>query len=137
MSAIGLPLFSADALAILDRMPFDPEARSIFDLMSGGLVWADEFPCIGSPEWAVVKPNWVYRYAVAYRASLTVGPERAEFRAVWEQINQHAPNWPGLRLERRGDRARHRLLAGMRREAVCLRGLDDEMNAKDNQSKLP
>src|SRR5690349_10367873 len=95
------PLFTAAALAVLDGMPFDPNARGRFEYMSGGLIWPDEFPRPGSAEWEAVSPNWVYRYLTAYRASITLGAERAEFRPVWEQVLQQAPNWPGLRPERR------------------------------------
>src|SRR5260370_12743595 len=109
MEKAGLPLFSADALGVLDRMPFDPVARGSFELMSAGLIWPDEFPPCGSPEWDLVSPNWVYRYLIAYRRALTLREERAEFLPVWEQVVRQAPKWPGLRPERRGEGAAPRL----------------------------
>src|SRR5437868_2903667 len=112
--ADGLPLFSTVALAILDRMPFDPAARGRFELMSGGLQWSDEFPPGGSAEWELVRPQWVYRYLSAFRRALTLGEDREEYRPVWEQVTRHAPSWPGLRLERRGERAARRLRAALR-----------------------
>lgn len=104
-------LFSAAALVLLDRQFYDPKARSSYEYMSGGLMWPDESPPMGSPEWAAISPIGAYRYLIAYRASITLGEERMEFRPVWEQVMRYAPRWPGLCEERRGDRARHRLLA--------------------------
>ena len=68
------------ALAVLNRTPFDPEARAAFEVLSGGLMWPDEFPRPGSVAWTVVSANWAPRLLLAYRASLTLGEERAEFR---------------------------------------------------------
>jgi hypothetical protein len=131
MGAPGLPLFSANALAVLDRMPFDPAARGSFEQMSGGLIWPDEFPPPGSPGWAVISPNWVYRFLLAYRASITLGEERAEFRPVWDQVVQQAANWPGLRPERRGEPALRRLRAALRRQDKCLAELESQMELSD------
>src|SRR5262245_1654166 len=86
MDRAALPLFSANALAILNCMPFDSAARGSFEIMSGGLIWPDEFPPLGSPEWKLISPNWVYRYLIAYRRALTLGEQRAEFCEVWEQV---------------------------------------------------
>jgi hypothetical protein len=131
MNTGGIPLFSAAGLAVLDRQAYDPAARAGYELMSGGLLWPDEFPRAFSPAWAAVSPNWVYRYLIAYRASITLGEERSEFRPVWEQVVRHAPNLPGLRAERRGERAKRRLLAGMRRQARCLAELAAKMGASE------
>ncbi len=129
MEPPGLPLFSAAALAVLNRMPVDPAARGSFELMSGGLIWPDELPRPGSEESELVWSQCVYRYLIAYRASLTLGEERAEFRPVWEQVVCHAPNWPGLRPERRGERARRRLRAALRRQDKCLAEFESLMGA--------
>jgi hypothetical protein len=129
MEQSGVPLFSADALAVLDRMPFDPGARGSFELMSGGLIWPDEFPPPWSPGWELVRPQWVYRYLIAYRRTLTLGEDRASFRPVWEQVARHAPNWPGLRPERRGERAARRLRAAIRRQDRCLAGFESQLDA--------
>src|SRR5207253_849591 len=110
MEASALPLFSAAALAVLNHRPYDPVAKGQYELMSGGLIWGDEFPKPGTPERDLVMPAWGYRYLIAYRAALTLGEERAEFRPVWEQVLREAPDWPGLRADRRGGKARKRLL---------------------------
>jgi hypothetical protein len=131
MRTAGMPLFSAAGLSVLDRQVYDPTVRASYESMSGGLMWPDEFPAYSSPAWMEISPNWVYRYLIAYRASITLEEERAEFRPVWEQVARHAPNWPGLRAERRGERARRRLQAAKRREARCLAELDAEIGASD------
>lgn len=122
-------LFSEAALAVLDRMPFDPAARGSFEIMSGGLLWPDEFPGPGTREWAAIAPGWLYRYLIAYRASITLGEERAEFRSIWEQVIRHAPNWPGLRPERWGELAQRRLRAALRRQNRCLAELESHLKA--------
>ncbi|AWM36191.1 hypothetical protein GobsT_60360 [Gemmata obscuriglobus] len=127
MESFELPQFSPGALAVLDRMPFDPTARSRYDLMSDGLIWSDEFPPPGSAAWALVRTQWVYRYLIAYRRAVTLGEERAGFLPVWEQVARHAPNWPGLRPERRGERAARRLRAALRGQDACLAALEAQL----------
>lgn len=122
-------IFSEAALVVLDQMAFNPMARGRFEWLSGGLIWPDELPRIGTAEWDVVSPGDVYRFLIAYRASITVGPERAEFRPVWEQVVEHAPNWPGLRPERRDERAARRLRAAYRRRDRCLAELETRFEA--------
>ena len=127
--AEGLPLFSTAALAVLDRMPFDPVARGRFELMSGGLMWPDQFPPAGSVEGELVCAQWVHRYLIAYRRALTLGEDRAEFLPVWEQVARLAPNWPGLRPERRGERAARRLRAALRGQDKCLAEFEAHLDA--------
>ncbi len=128
MDTAGIPRFSEDGLTVLDRQAYNPEARSGYDMLSGGLMWPDEFPRFGSPEWEAIAPNYPYRYLIAYRAAITLGEERAEFRPVWEQVARHAPNWPGLHPERRGSRAKRRLLAAKRRQAHCFAEIEAKMD---------
>ncbi|MDY3554387.1 hypothetical protein R5W24_003509 [Gemmata sp. JC717] len=127
--AEGLPLFSTAALAVLDRMPFDPAARGSYDLMSGGLWWPDEFPGPGTADGKLVRLAGAYRCLLAYRRALTLGEERDGFRPVWEQVVRHAPNWPGLRPERRGNRAAQRLRAALRRADTCLADFESRLGA--------
>jgi hypothetical protein len=134
MEQSGPPLFSAAGLAVLDRMPFDPDARGRFELLSGGLVWPDEFPPFGSSEWELVRPQWAYRYLIAFRRALTLGEEREAFRPVWEQVVRHASNWPGLRPERRGERAARRLRAALRRQDQCLAELESRLRAGGSEA---
>jgi hypothetical protein len=120
-------LFSDAALAVLDRMPYDPSARGRFEIMSGGLMWPDEFPRIGTPEFAAIAPGCLYRFLLAYRASITLHPELAQPYVLWEQVARHAQNWPGLRPERRGEQAQRRLRAALRRQEKCLAELESHL----------
>jgi hypothetical protein len=117
-------LFTEFALTILNCLPFDPQARGRFEYLSGGLVWADEFPPHGSPEWTVIEPGYLYRHLLAYRASITLAQEYATSHELWEQVAEHAPNWPGLRPERRGEQAKRRLQAALRVQEKCFAELD-------------
>lgn len=117
-------VFSKAALAILNRMPFDPTARGKFEYLSGGLLWADEFPPLGSSDWAVIEPDYLYRALLAYRASITLDQEQAKACELWDQVARQAPNWPGLRPERRGERAQRRLRAALRLSDKCLAELE-------------
>ncbi|MCE9568212.1 MAG: hypothetical protein K8U57_39935 [Planctomycetes bacterium] len=117
-------MFSDAALVVLDEQQYDPIAKGQYEIMSGGLVWRDDFPEMGSPEWKLIARSFFYRYLIAFRADLTLGKERVEFRPLWEQVEMHAPNWPGLRPERRGEKVRRRLLAAKRRSDVCLDELE-------------
>jgi hypothetical protein len=128
MSHTGCPLFTRDGLAVLDRLQFDPAARASYDLMSGGLRWPDELPRPDTKDWDDIEPGDAYRYLLAYRAAITLGEDRPDYRPVWEQVVQFAANWPGLREERRGPKARRRLLATMRREQLCLSKLEAELD---------
>ncbi|HJZ54122.1 MAG TPA: hypothetical protein VKE74_04160 [Gemmataceae bacterium] len=130
MESPNVPLFTPAGLAVLNRRVYDPTAKASYELMSGGLIWADEFPEFGSEEFRVMAPGFAYRKLVAYRADLTLGEERIEFRPVWEQVVRFAPDWPGLRPERRGERARQRLMAAKRREARCLEELERQLEPR-------
>ncbi|QJW95945.1 hypothetical protein [Frigoriglobus tundricola] len=120
-------LFSPVALAVLNSLQYDQAARDSYELLSGGLMWPDERPQVGSPERGVVSLDCAYRFLIAYRASITLGEERSKFRSVWEQVVDETPNWPGLRHERRGAAARKRLLAAKRRIARCFDELERTM----------
>jgi hypothetical protein len=133
MSDADVPLFTSAGLEVLNRRPYDPAARASYDILSGGLIWPDEFPRIGSPEWLVIAPRCAYRYLIAYRASLTLGEELPDFRPVWDQVTSSASNWPGLRAERRGETARRRLLAAKQRETRCLDALESELGRPNPQ----
>jgi hypothetical protein len=105
--------------------------------LSGALIWSDEFPRPSEPGGRTVWKGFAPRFLVAYRASITINEERVEFRPVWEQVIAEAPNWPGLRPERRGEKARHRHLAALRRESKCLEVLFKAESLEDLERLLP
>ena len=122
-----IKLFTDAALTVLNSQAYDPAAKSFYEIMSGGLMWPDEFPKVGTSEWQVVSHDYLYRYLIAYRAALTLGEEPSSPWPVWEQLMRFAPSWPGLREDRRGQRAKHRLLAARRRQDKCLDELDQHL----------
>lgn len=128
-------LFSPAALAILNSQQYDPSAKGKYELMSGGLMWPDEIPSPGMPGRELLSLGRVYRYLIAYRAALTLGEERAEFRAVWEQVIREAPDWPGLRPERRGERAKRQLLAATRQVAKRLDEFERLLAAQQSKTE--
>jgi hypothetical protein len=117
---------SDDALGVLNRMPFDPNATYGYEHLSGGFIWSDELPPAGSPEWDIVSEGYLYRMLVAARHDITLGEASPRFQELWEQVVNSAPNWPGLRPERcSGERIRKRLLAAKRRASICYDRLFD------------
>lgn len=102
------PLFQAEVLLRLNALKADATATVGFEYLSGGLVWSDELPTDEEGR-RLVQRSSAFQYALAYRASLTLGAERTEFRRHWQQLEEDAPNWPGLRVERRGPDARREL----------------------------
>jgi hypothetical protein len=121
-------LFSESALRILDGMPADPAAKKHYDYMSGGLHWDDGFPKLGTDDFKVVWHGFLPRFLIACRASLTLGGE-SEYLALWEQIIQHAPSWPGISPTRRDEEARRRLMAAKRIEKKSLAELEDLLDS--------
>jgi hypothetical protein len=116
-------MFSEAALAVLERMPFAPTARASFEWLSGGLMWVDEFPPVGTSERQAMSQSGAIGSLLAARAALTLG-EKSAFLPVWEQVARQAPNWPGLRPERRGKLALRRLRAGLRLLDRCLAAME-------------
>lgn len=100
--------FPEKVLAILRQTVWDPTAICIFDGISGGLLWSDEYPREAMEE-CFSENNWAFRYVLAYRASLIRGEPRDEFSAPWDQLMEECPNWPGLRPERQSPALREQL----------------------------
>lgn len=113
------PLFSDDALRILNSMSFDPEASHHYEHLAGGFLWSDELPVRDRAKWEVVSRDDLYRWIIYLRARITKGATHVEQVPLWQQLVQYAPYWPGLRPERQSDKMRRRLLAAERRAERC------------------
>ena len=124
------------ALRILNSMPFDPNATHFYEHLSGGMLWSDEFPTVGTPEWGAVSEGYLNRALIAARHDITLGESSPRFQRTWQQVEKHAPNWPGLRPERRSERMRKRLLAAKRLAAKCYEQMFDDP-ATTNRSPEP
>lgn len=92
--------FSPAAIAALKQAVWDPKAERLTDLLAGGFFWSDENLHEVS-QTGIRKDFTAERMLVAYRASLAMGKPRSVLSEPWEQVCQEAPEWPGLRPERR------------------------------------
>jgi hypothetical protein len=73
-------LFTSAAMIVLDQMPLDAGARASFEYLSGGVMWPDEFPLIGSPERREISPPSAIGSVLAYRGcDLSGALEQARF----------------------------------------------------------
>ena len=115
--------FSDSALAVLDGMPIDPCATYFYEHFSGGFIWSDEFPHLSSTEWGIVSHDYLYRVLIQFRRRITLGIADPETLPLWQQVFRHAPNWPGLALERRTGRIVSRLRAAERAAHRCYEKL--------------
>jgi hypothetical protein len=122
---------SDEALRILNAMPFDPNAKHDYEHMSGGMVWSDELPRFGSREWQAVSEGYAYRFLIAARRDITLGVPSPRFQSMWQQVEMFAPNWPGLRPERRSLEVRKRLLAAERLARKCYKQMFGAANPLD------
>jgi len=87
--------FSDFEISILRNSRYDPEAVRAYDMLSGGFYWSDE----GIKELAKASDNYLYRYLIHHRASISAGRSKGPF-ALWEQLLLACPNWPGFRPDR-------------------------------------
>ena len=85
----------------------DDDARRSFDLLAGGLAWADETP---PPELYEGLVLTAHRALIAYRASLVLGEPDDALRPTWQLIERVCPNWPGFLPDRRSPEHRATLL---------------------------
>lgn len=92
-------LLPDDAIVILRRAVWHPDAKRSYEVMTGSLWWTDELMCEVS-HLCTGRDNWSYRYLMGFRASVIRGAPNEAFRPVWDQVERECPNWPGLRPER-------------------------------------
>jgi hypothetical protein len=92
--------FSPAAIAALRRAEWNPAAERLTDLLAGGFFWSDE-NLHEVTNTGIREDFTAERMLVAYRASLAMGTPRETLSEPWEQVTQEAPDWPGLRPERR------------------------------------
>ena len=67
----------------LAKCTLNSEAKPIYDIMAGGLLWGDEIPSREECK-DYLKVAMFLRPMIAYRASLTLGEEQEEFREQWK-----------------------------------------------------
>ena len=122
-------LLPDDAIVILRRAVWQPDAKRSHELMTGSFWWSDELVgevarlCVG-------KDNWSFRYLMGYRASVIRGAPNVAFRPVWEQVAQECPDWPGLRPERNSQALAVELHREGRRQCVEFMRWERQLRAK-------
>ena len=97
----------------IKQLTLDPNARCQYELLSGGLVWSDEFTITILNELSGLGEEpiaHIFRYLWAYRSSLIEKQERQEFRHIWTEMLTTFPDWPGFRSERSSPDLKERLI---------------------------
>jgi hypothetical protein len=107
-----------DAAPVLDALIAQPDAHVFFEVMSGALVWSDEYPFVADGVYYDIEmfPRQLLRGVWAYRSSLIEGEPKERCRAGWELAQSLFPKWPGFLPERR-DPSLKDLLVRLREEA--------------------
>jgi hypothetical protein len=80
---------------ILQSMARDPSAGFFYDLISGALVWRDEFPLVGDSD-AIA----LVRYLLRFRTSVIIGQPDVQLEPYWQEAAKLCPDWPGFAADR-------------------------------------
>jgi hypothetical protein len=92
------PVALAEIAPFLRDLTSSLTATVAFEIMSGGLLWSDEFP--EDRAFFRVK-NWaIIRFVLNYRTSLILGEPAAGGREIWDEAKRQFPDWPGFVPER-------------------------------------
>ena len=110
-----------EILELMKRTSFDPGASRGYEHFSGGFYWSDEF-AIGHMEIALGLNDFTHRFLIAHRSAIILGRNVQRFLALWQEVEQHVPGWPGLRPERRDPALTAELVA---KHAEVAAGLDE------------
>lgn len=90
--------FCDECAPLFDALTIEPELKPEYELLSTGLMWADEMPgglCFDCK--SQIRFVWGVRAAVIRGAEL----RKHRYRYLWDGIVSRYPNWPGLRSARR------------------------------------
>src|SRR4051794_32197583 len=78
----------------MKRLNRDEQAVVRFELLSGSLVWSDEFP-------KGTKANThCLRFVFRHRTSLIVGESDKPYEIFWSEAKRHFPEWIGFAPDR-------------------------------------
>jgi hypothetical protein len=107
---------------LMDRLIPSPESTFTYDLLSGGILWPDEFP-----DFRVLRTvrNWgVVRFLLRFRTTLILGHPDEELRPCWDRGQELFPSWPGFDPHRRSTSLRPAVLEI---EAAAHERLEEEL----------
>src|SRR5438105_12064692 len=80
----------------MENLEKKPEARVLYDELSGSLFWTDE-----RPKGALVNGDCL-RFVLHYRTGLLIGRPRDTWQHFWLEAKRCFPNWIGFSPERVG-----------------------------------
>jgi hypothetical protein len=126
-------LLPDDAIAVLRRAVWQPDAKRSYELMTGSFWWPDELVHEVS-RLCVERDNWSFRYLMGYRASVIRGAPQEAYRPVWEQVARECPDWPGLRPERNSPALAVELHREGRRQCVEFSRLERRLRRKAEEA---
>lgn len=86
-------------IGLLKMCQYDSAAVCSYDIMAGGLVWADEVPS-PTDRGLNLRVSVYLRSVIAYRASLSLNQPRLELENDWNELKKLLPHWPGFKEER-------------------------------------
>lgn len=115
-----------DIKSHLEKCRYMSDATASYDIMAGGLIWSDEIPQREECD-DYLKVALYLRPIIAYRASLTLGNERIEFKKHWLKLNEAIPYWPGFKPERIRGEAERLLRIHKYKEDKVIKKLEDEL----------
>jgi hypothetical protein len=102
--------FPEEAVACLRRTRYNPAARPGLELVSGSLIWEDEFEDYIEFV-AHCRGRGCLRYwePLVYRTSIIRGRPSAESRRGWEELRSVCSDWHGFYAERYNEALRAEL----------------------------
>jgi hypothetical protein len=119
-------LFPEEALDVLRRAAYHPDAERSYEAMSGSFWWSDEL--VREASYACRRHgSWAFRYLMGYRASVIRDAPDPELLPVWEQVTQECPGWPGLRIERNSPALLTELHRASRRQCAEFLRMEQEL----------
>jgi hypothetical protein len=98
---VSEPYFPEEAVACLRRTRYNPTARPDLELVSGSLIWEDEFAdYVEFVARCRAESCLCYWEPVGFRTSVIRGSPKEGLRRGWDQLRTVCPDWPGFREER-------------------------------------
>jgi hypothetical protein len=122
-------LHPGNAIAILRRATWQPDAERWYEVMSASFWRTDEL-VNKVADLCAPRGNWAFRFLMGYRGSLIRGEPDDRLKSVWDQVARECPNWPGLRPERNCVSLANELRRKERRRCIEFERLDRELTRK-------
>lgn len=119
---------------LLKMCQYDSAAACSYDIMAGGLIWADEVPN-PSDRGLNLRISLYLRSVIAYRASLSLNQPRLEIENNWNELKKLLPNWPGFKEERIYGEAQRILKIHKYKETKLLDQVLDDLDSGCNKNQ--